>query len=263
MRLKQTFYLIKGRKYIKYVGSKNRISKELAPIIQSYITEETKGYLEPFVGGANMIDKIECKMKIGTDIHDYLIAVLNKLANGWIPPEEITEEQYKDIQKNKENYPDYLVGYVGFQLSYGGKWFGGYRRDKIGKRNYSTEAYNNTIKQIPKLKHIKFRCMDFRDLPLERIKGYVIYCDIPYRGTTKYSTMSFPYDEFYEWARKASANNTVLISEYSMPDDFICVWQKSTKTLLDSAKEKSDNKNIRIEKLFIHKNTVNHILQAT
>ena len=42
-----------------YVGSKNRLSKELAPIIQSYITEDTKGYLEPFVGGANMIDKIQ------------------------------------------------------------------------------------------------------------------------------------------------------------------------------------------------------------
>lgn len=34
-----------------YMGSKNRLSKELAPIIQSYITSETKGYLEPFVGG--------------------------------------------------------------------------------------------------------------------------------------------------------------------------------------------------------------------
>ena len=38
------------------MGSKNRLSKYLAPIIQSYITDETKGYLEPFVGGANMID---------------------------------------------------------------------------------------------------------------------------------------------------------------------------------------------------------------
>lgn len=36
---------------MKYVGSKNRLSKYLAPIIQSYITEDTEGYLEPFVGG--------------------------------------------------------------------------------------------------------------------------------------------------------------------------------------------------------------------
>ncbi|MGL5767681.1 MAG: hypothetical protein ACRCX8_18770 [Sarcina sp.] len=36
---------------MRYVGSKNKLSKELAPIIQSYITEDTVGYLEPFVGG--------------------------------------------------------------------------------------------------------------------------------------------------------------------------------------------------------------------
>lgn len=37
---------------MRYVGSKNRLSKELAPIIQSYITEDTVAYIEPFVGGA-------------------------------------------------------------------------------------------------------------------------------------------------------------------------------------------------------------------
>lgn len=87
---------------MKYVGSKNRLSKDLAPIIQSYITNETEGYLEPFVGGANMIDKIKCNKKIGTDNHKYLIAVLKKLSEGWIPPEEITEEKYKDIKNNKK-----------------------------------------------------------------------------------------------------------------------------------------------------------------
>ena len=66
---------------MKYVESKNRIAKELTPIIQSYITDETKGYLEPFVGGANMIDKIEHHNKIGCDIHKELIALLNKAKN--------------------------------------------------------------------------------------------------------------------------------------------------------------------------------------
>ena len=96
-----------------------------------------------------MIDKIKCDKKIGLDNHYYLIEVLKALEKGWLPPEKITEELYKDIQKNKESYPDYLVGYVGFQLSYGGKWFGGYRRDKVGKRDYSKEAYKNTLSQIP------------------------------------------------------------------------------------------------------------------
>lgn len=238
---------------LKYVGSKNRLSKEIAPIIQSYITDSVIGYLEPFVGGANMIDKIKCKKRIGCDIHYYLIAVLKKLSMGWLPPETISEDDYKLIQNNKDLYNDYLVGYVGFQLSYGGKWFGGYRRDKIGKRNYSREAYVNTLKQIPNLRDIEFKCIDFRKLPIDKIKGYVIYCDIPYQGTTKYKTEQFPYEEFYDWVKAASINNTVLISEYSMPDEFECIWQKEVKTLLDSNKDKGDESNVRVEKLFTYK----------
>ena len=62
---------------MKYVGSKNRLSKQIAPIIQSYIDNmpDCRGYLEPFVGGANMIDKIKCPCKIGTDVHKYLIGL--------------------------------------------------------------------------------------------------------------------------------------------------------------------------------------------
>lgn len=38
-----------------------------------------------------------------------------------------------------------------------------------------------------------------------------------------------------------------------MPEEFTCIWKKETKTLLDSNKEKSDDKNIRIEKLFTYR----------
>ena len=62
---------------MRYMGSKNRLSKELVPIINSYITTGTKGYIEPFVGGANIIDKINCDNKFGFDIHKELIALLN------------------------------------------------------------------------------------------------------------------------------------------------------------------------------------------
>lgn len=55
---------------MRYVGSKNRISKELAPIIQSHVDKGVVGYLEPFVGGANMIDKINHENKHGSDIHE-------------------------------------------------------------------------------------------------------------------------------------------------------------------------------------------------
>ena len=78
-----------------------------------------------------------------------------------------------------------LVGYVGFQLSYGAKWFGGYRRDSIGKRNYSLEAYNNIVKDISLLKNIDFYNLTYNELIIP--ENSIIYCDPPYKNTTKYT----------------------------------------------------------------------------
>ena len=44
---------------MKYVGSKNRLAKYIAPILQKTIDEHgTTTYYEPFADGANIIDKI-------------------------------------------------------------------------------------------------------------------------------------------------------------------------------------------------------------
>lgn len=236
-----------------YMGSKNRISKELAPIIQSYITEDTKGYLEPFVGGANIIDKIKCNNKIGCDIHKQLIALLNKAKDNVDDiPDIISEETYKEVKNNKEKYEDWYVGLVGFCATFGAKYFGGYARSKQEKNGEkSAKAIKNLKKQAPLLKDIEFKYCNFLDLPKDKIKGYVIYCDIPYRGTTKYKTESFPYEEFYEWANEMAKNNTVLISEYNMPSNFRCIWKKETKVSFDSNRCSGDESNKRVEKLFI------------
>lgn len=241
---------------MRYVGSKNRLSKELAPIIQSYITEDIVGYLEPFVGGANMIDKIKCKNKIGCDIHKELISLLNFARdNPEQLPERILEDEYKQVKDNKEQFPSWYVGLVGFCASFGAKYFGGYARDSRNDNSgkWSAGAIRNLKKQAPNLRDIEFRNIKFQDLPLDKIRGYVIYCDIPYRGTTKYKTEKFPYEEFYSWIKSASVYNNVLISEYNMPDEFTCIWQREVKTMINSNKVIGDSKNNRIEKLFTYK----------
>lgn len=237
---------------MRYVGSKNKLSKDLAPIIQSYINEDTKGYLEPFVGGANMIDKIKCNKRIGCDIHKQLIALLQYAQLNELP-ETVTENEYKTVKNNKDNFPDWYLGLVGFCASFGAKYFGGYARDSKNDNSgkWSKGAINNLKKQIPNIKDVIFRNIAFQELPLDKIKGYVIYCDIPYKGTTKYATNSFPYEQFYDWVKVASKYNTVLISEYSMPSEFTCIWQKELKTSLGSGVNKDSDK-VRIEKLFTY-----------
>ena len=86
-----------------YQGSKNRIAKYIIPIIQSYIDENNiTVYIEPFCGGANVIDKIICQNKIASDYNEDLIALLkyvqkdNSLS---IAPDKCTFEHYSDVRK--------------------------------------------------------------------------------------------------------------------------------------------------------------------
>ena len=237
---------------MQYMGSKNRYSKYIVPIIQNYINENTKGYIEPFVGGANIIDKIDCKLKIGCDINEYLIALLKHIQDDTSDiPDFIYKEDYEEVKNNQNNYPIWYQGLIGF-CSFGNKMWGGYARnssqDTTGER---TKSYFKGIKsQAPKLKNVMFINKDFQSIPTEKLNNYVIYCDPPYKGTTKYKTDPFPYDGYYDWCREMSKDNIVLCSEYQMPEDFECIWEKETTTQINSKREANNDKNIRIEKLF-------------
>lgn len=198
-----------------------------------------------------MIDKIRCKNKYGSDIHPYLIALLKQAqVDTSVFPNTITKEEYNAVKDNPQNYPDWYVGLVGFCASYNGKWWGGYAngvKTKIGTiRNYTDESIRNIIKQAPNLKNIHFECKSFDDC--NSVKGFVIYSDIPYKSTTKYATDAFPYEKFYDWCRKMSKDNIVLISEYSMPEDFECIWEKTLKCTLDK-----NSRTDKVEKLFVVK----------
>ena len=239
---------------MKYVGSKNRLSKQLGPIIQSYIDsmgEKCNGYWEPFVGGANMIDKIKCKDKYGTDKHKYLIALLRHVQQTVDDlPNTITEDEYKAVNANPNNYPDWYVGLVGF-CSFGGKWWGGYPRsfkaDGVTPRDMPNEIFRNLKKQAPALKDVVFGCRNYYDCTYA--DGFVFYCDPPYRDTTKYATGNFDYEKFYRWCKDMAKNNIVLISEYWMPEDgFECIWQGNLKCTLDKA-----SRTDKVERLYICK----------
>ena len=241
---------------MKYVGSKNRLAKELIPIIQSYITDDTKGYLEPFVGGANMIDKISCNNKFGCDIHEELIELLKYIQNtNNVLPITITEEEYNKVRLNKDKYEKWYIGFVGFCATFGAKYFGGYARgfkeDKITPRDIPAESIRNIEKQRKNLQNIKFKCCSYDEIN-KNIKDFVIYCDPPYKGTLKYTT-DFDYDKFYKWCKEMSKNNIVLISEYWMPEEFECIWEKKTTVRIDSNKKSKDKKMERTEKLFIYR----------
>lgn len=114
-----------------YQGSKSRISKYIVPILQKYIDDNNiETYIEPFVGGANVIDKIRCKTKIGTDLNKYVIALLNHVKNDLPLYEEVSKELYDEarmsLNSNNNSFEDWQIGNIGILAAYNGKWFGGY-----------------------------------------------------------------------------------------------------------------------------------------
>lgn len=229
------------------MGSKNRIAKDLLKIILKDRKPE-QWYVEPFGGGMNMIQHVTGK-RIVNEINPYVIEMFGALIQGWEPPKNISKEEYFKI-KNDQTAPGYLKGYVGFNCSYSGKWFGGYAgitETKDGVRNYQEEAYRNIKEQIPKLIGIVPYCGDYKsfNIPLNSI----IYCDPPYEGTTSYKD-KFDHSEFWHWCRQKKAEGHIIfISEYNAPSDFVCIWQQEVKSSL-SANGKSGGNKLSVEKLF-------------
>ena len=248
---------------MKYMGSKSRIAKHIVPIIQKYIDNNNiQYYIEPFVGGANVIDKIKCKTKIGTDKNRYLIALLNRAKDDLPLYEKVSKELYDKARTAFNNgdtssFEDWEIGNIGFLASYNGRWFDGgyakpgYEKTKNGQRyrDYYQESKNNLLQQAPNLKDCIFRMADYRWLNKANIKNTLIYCDPPYANTKQYANAtSFDYKEFWDNIRKWSENNIVIISEQNAPDDFECIWEQEVSRSI-----KANDKIKAREKLFIHK----------
>lgn len=245
---------------MRYVGNKRRIAKEILPIILAN-RKPNQYFIEPFCGSCSIIQEVE-NPRIATDNNYYLIELLKWIQKGYKPPNIVTEEEYNRIKKDiKEGWVTYVkppwydayIGFVGFCCSFGGKWFGGYCRgvdNKGNPRNFAAEQVRDLMKQTPKLKGIDFRCCDYRDLEIPQ--NSLIYADPPYKNTTKYSTSKdFDHDKFYQWCRdKYKEEHQIFISEYEMPNDFVCVWQKRIVSSLDLNTGGKTN----VEKLWTLKN---------
>ena len=215
---------------MQYFGGKQRISGPLSDYLNKCLKKD-QPFVDLFCGACNVISKIDNnRLRIANDKHEYLIAMWKALQEGWEMPNNISEEEYSYIKNHKdENRP--LAGFTGFGLSYSGKWFGGYCRGGTN-RNYCLNAKNSNNKILPLIMDVKFYCEDYKDVKIPI--GSLIYCDIPYKGTTQYDNKEvgkFNHDEFYSWVRNNSDKYDIYISEYreNVPDDFKIVWEYTSK----------------------------------
>lgn len=239
---------------MKYIGSKRRLAPELLPYL---MRTKPNIYIEPFVGGANMIDKIDIAQypfleeKIGCDINRRVIKALRVLRDA--PhrlPVDNTKFSETDFTLAKQK-KDGLSCFANITYSYfasGRTW----SKDSKGT-DYVARAYRNALKQHPLLQDVKLYSGPYQNVdrfytPDDRV---VIYCDPPYKNRSSYGN-KFSHKEFFRWCRKKSREGViVLISELSAPSDFKRIWSKPL-TYSINPKGTSDVKDI-MESLFVHK----------
>ena len=230
---------------MRYMGGKSRISKQIAEILNLAIDKDTQ-FVSLFCGSCALESKVQADMKLLNDKNPYLIAMWQELQTGWMPPDVVTKEEYYRVKANMDENPA-LTGFVGFGCSFGGKWWGGYAKDKRGD-DYCGQAKRGLLKDLVGIQSATFTCLDYHDVEIQ--DGAVVYCDPPYVNTTGYTVGQFDTNEFWNYMRQLSKRCDVYISEESAPDDFECIWSKEKVRTL----EKNDNVGrVKVEKLFKYK----------
>ena len=240
---------------MKYLGGKNKLGKHISTAILKIVDQKpelfpikkdkVKGLLVPFCGSLGVLKFLAPHFnKIrASDTHKDLIALWKSVQTGkFNPPVEISEDRYKQIKLLPS--PNPLKAFVGFGLSFGGKYFSGYAQKYTNGKNenYLRAATNSMKKLEPVIKNVKFSNSDYKRL---RPKNMLIYADPPYvsgkfpvkyrKSTKKYDL--FDNEQFWDTMRKWSKNNIVFISEVSAPNDFVAVWSNQKLVLLVNLKK--------------------------
>ena len=224
------------------MGSKAKIVNDILPIMLERYDGNT--FVDIFCGSCVVIENVpNTYRRIANDKQKFLIAMWKSLTDGKDFPKRIEKDFYDKVRDcsygRNHDYDDDLVGWVGFMASFNGRFYdGGYSGHnallKSGKsRDYIAENINNTLKQVDKLKGVEWNSGDYFDLEIP--SNSLIYCDPPYKGTKQYSTSkNFDYERFYEWLRiMKEKGHTIFVSEYNMPSDFKCIWEKEVTNAMN------------------------------
>jgi DNA adenine methylase len=243
---------------MKYLGGKQRLGKHLSPVLhdlfQKYNSEhevQLDNYLEPFCGSLGVLKHLtDLGVPIqASDYHPDLICMWKGVQDGSLVfPESVSEEEFLQVKQLES--PNALKAFVGFGMSFGGRFFGAYSQKYLGdkKEDFCKEMRNSLNRTRPMIVNVDFTCQDYR--VCKPVNAFV-YCDPPYRfnkypvkyrtGTKGYDV--FDNDEFWEVMREWSKTNFVVISEVTAPEDFVEIWSSvCVRSAAQSAKTRNNAK---------------------
>ena len=214
--------LVNGR----YYGAKTKIVKEMCKFILEYC--ENRKYhkiIDCFCGSGSVSIEFHKQTDVPVFASDHfrcLIVTLLALQNGWVPPSSVTKKEFEDL-KTQEDNP--LKSLVHVFSSTSGCLF----------KNRQKQKANITLSKISRTAHLKTALLQGIQIyeckydSWETSENCLIYCDPPYISSKKTWPLNykgFDHAKFWQWVRKMSRKNIVIVSEYEAPDDFKVIWEK-------------------------------------
>ena len=227
-----------------YVGGKAKAADHILEVLNDPLFDGMD-YMEPFVGYAHVLRRVENKRSYAaSDSNSLLLTLLRAVRDRKRLP-TVDAREYARLKHGAANTLKRAV--AAFTYSYAGKEWGGYtdvyyRNGKYNSYADERKRYYAELADNPQFQRARLRCCDYRNL---RPHGKLIYCDPPYANTTGYNSEVFDSDEFWRVVREWSDTNIVLVSEYAAPRDFRCVASRIKHSSISQ-------KTRRRERLFVH-----------
>lgn len=240
---------------MRYVGGKYRQRKLFVPAILEH-TPNRDRYLEPFVGGGSMLERMAPHFQHvrASDNHRDLVLMYQALQDGWTPPDRVTREEYNRL---REGDPSALRGFVGFGLSFGGKWFGGYATGKgVDEYTFAGQTERNLRRVMEHLpQDTVFSHRDYKDWRPQ--PGTVVYCDPPYetRGVDYRTSVGFDHGCFWstmdQWAQSGVH---VYVSEFHAPTHWTYITESVQRlTLAANSPVSKRDQGLQYDRLWVPK----------
>lgn len=242
---------------MRYLGGKADVGKSIAHAIAKRRTPGAL-FVDMFCGSLNVVRHVPAHValaagglvaspRIAIDACGPLITMWKAALNGWVPPRSVSREEYARIKALQDPH-DPMTAFVLFGCSFGGKWCGGYAKDRPEQR-YAECASNGVIRKARDCAGVRLEHATFQSKhPGCWEPGTVLYCDPPYAGTTGYKALEpFNSEAFWFWAEQhARCGVHVYVSEFSAPQG----WDLESEQIAAQRGRLMPGKKIRTDLLF-------------
>lgn len=198
---------------MQYLGGKSRLGARIVQAILDDLGVKRLTLAVDLCSGAGGVTHRLADVSdrvIAVEAHPGLVALHKAVQLGWVPPEHVSEEEYQATRRGDQATA--LAAFVGFGCAFGGKWWGGYARNKRGE-NYAQQA----SKSLRSRRRSNVEHEHGDALVVGSRDAQVIYCDPPYAGTTGYTAVKV-VDAAAFWLRLAdlaSSTCACYLSEYA------------------------------------------------